>query len=122
MFLTRFPLDETSEDGLNDYLNQYIAYVISYTVIGPEGFDDSHLLTTFLKFNQDAINGIGLSIMLPSFLRTFATRPIEKKYANIRSILIPTIRKMRLRSARSSACFLPFILDVTNDDSQACGK
>ena len=79
--------------GIGNYLNQYIAFVVSYTVVGSEGFDNPHLVKTFLKFNEDAVNGIGLSLILPSFLRNIATRPIEKNYSIIRISLLPIIQK-----------------------------
>ena len=111
-------------DGLNDYLFHYITYVVSRCVIGPEGFDDQELLKTFERFNDHAMAAMGLSTMLPSFLKPLAAIKINKDFKTIRNTLLPIInarRKSNPNPEKPSA-FIDFIMDVVDDNERASGK
>jgi hypothetical protein len=121
MFLDRNPLGPRME-SLNDFLNRYIAFVVSFCIIGPEGFDDTRLLETFLRFNDDAINAMGLSSLLPRMMQWIAGRPVARDFAITRKVLLPVIENMRFGfKDNSTTSFLPFILDAVSDNVRAAG-
>lgn len=130
LFLDRNPLSG-HQGGLNAYINSYITFVVSYCIVGPDGFDDPTLLDTFLKFNDDAVRTMGISSLVsfsPKFIQTLFEKVIEglwiKRHLRaIRKVLLPVISKTRKRGNDSKTrFFLPFILDVIDDDSRASGK
>ncbi|SJL02260.1 uncharacterized protein ARMOST_05586 [Armillaria ostoyae] len=123
LFHTRVPLLEGDEkekhyDDLIDYLNRYITFVISRCIVGPDSFDDEGLLETFLKFNDDAVNAMGLASLLPSPLRFIAGLSIQKDYKAIESVLIPAVERRRSQQS-SDVNFLNFILPVIDNDKDA---
>ncbi|CCL99231.1 uncharacterized protein FIBRA_01246 [Fibroporia radiculosa] len=123
-FFAAHPLvarDRTSEHyaNLNDYLYQYIVYVVSRCVVGPEGFDNPELLEVFLKFNDDSVNAMGLATLLPSFLRFIARRPIVADWKRIRPILMPIIAKQRRAGKSKDINLLNFVLLEVEDDKKA---
>lgn len=120
MFLDRNPM-EARYDSLNNYIDRYIVFVVSYCMVGPEGFDDPQLLETLRGFNDHANNAMGMSALLPSFLQWVAGMPIKKDFKQVRKALVPVIQKMRDQKDRRPGTFLPFILDAVADDDRASG-
>ena len=108
-------------DDLNEYLSRMITYVCSSCVVGPTGYDNEKLLATFLKFNDDAVNAMGLSSLLPHFLQFLAASNINKDFKIIRSVLAPIIIAQRKKPS-SEIAFLNFIMDSVDDDQRVAGE
>lgn len=128
-FINSNPLSSNSyagnhHDGLNDYFSRCICLVISRCVIGPVGFDNVDLLSAFLKFNDDAINAMGLSSLLPKFLQSLAASKVNKDFKNIRSTLVPIITSRRngKPSQEKGPVFLDFIMTVVDNDERVAGR
>lgn len=123
LFLARSPPSAGRHGSLRAFLDDYIAFVVSYCVVGPEPgvFDDPALLRAFLGFNEHAIQGIGLATMLPRWLHWLAVKKLDEDRAVIRKVVLPLVEKMRGGFRHDTTCFLPFILDVVEDDERACG-
>ena len=122
--LTRIRDDFIHYDGLNDYFSHYIAFVVSRCVVGPCGYDKDELLSTFLKFNGDAVNAMGLSSLLPDFLQFLSAFQINKDFKTVRSILSPIIEARRKSppSQKENPAFLDFIMDVVDDNERVAGN
>ena len=129
LFLSRNPLvvdGKSSErhNGLNDYITRYITFVMSRCMVGPDSFDDPKLLQTFMEFNNNAIEAMGLGQLLPTFLQFIAARTINKNFKTIRKVLIPVIQRRKTGSAEKRdglINFLDFILDTVSDNERAAG-
>ncbi|PNY19822.1 Uncharacterized protein TCAP_07465, partial [Tolypocladium capitatum] len=125
-FLQRKPLARPGSPGkhaggINDWINEYIAFVVSRCIVGPEGYDNKDLIKTFLRFNDNAVAAMGLSSMLPSFLQFLASFKIKKDFATVRKVTLPIIAKRRKRVSASSdgPVFLDFILEAVDNDQRA---
>ncbi|KAG8533893.1 uncharacterized protein KY384_001634 [Bacidia gigantensis] len=121
LFVKTNPLSTSkSHDDLNDYFSRYIAFVVSRCVVGPKEFDRKELLDTFLKFNTDAINAMGLSSMLPKFLRFLAAIKINRHFKTIRNILVPMIasRRSDISTREKESAFVNFIMDVVDNNDR----
>lgn len=125
-FLTRSPLSQGApqrHEGLNDYFSRYITFVVSRCIVGPDGYDNSELLETFLRFNDDAVNAMGISSMLPSFMQGLAAVSINKDSKTIRKLLKPIIEKRRtLSQPITQPVFLDFIMEAVDDNERCAGK
>ena len=129
LFLRRNPLvlqGKSSErhQGLNDYITRYITFVTSRCMVGADSFDNPKLLQTFMEFNNNAIEAMGLGQLLPGFLQFIASRTINKNFKTIRKVLIPVIqrRKSYPPGKRDELInFLDFILDTVTDSERAAG-
>ena len=111
-------------DGLNGYFSRCICYIISRCIIGPNGFDNEQLISTFLKFNVDAINAMGLSSLLPKPFRFVAAFTINKDFKTISRTLVPIIKKRRKTEPgrEQGIAFLDFIMDAVDHDERVSGK
>ena len=111
-------------DSLNDYLSRCICYIISRCVIGPNDFDDEQMISTFLKFNDDAINAMGLSALLPNPLRFLAAFTVKKHFKTASRTLVPIIRgRGKAKPGREQGiAFLDFIMNAVGDDERVSGK
>ncbi|KAI0437232.1 heme peroxidase, partial [Xylaria telfairii] len=124
-FLRRKPLATSSTPShhlsINEWLNEYIAFVMSRCVIGPDGYDNPHLIDAFLMFNNDAIGAMGLSSLLPKFLQFLATRKINKRFAAIQTATHDIIeeRRKHLSKPKDQPVFLDYILTAVEDNSRA---
>ncbi|EJD54239.1 cytochrome P450 [Auricularia subglabra TFB-10046 SS5] len=123
-FISRNPLavgeHEKHYVGLNDFLDQYIVFVMSRCFVGPDGYDNADLLKLFLRFNDDAVNAMGLAALLPSALRFMARAPITKDWKAMRKILVPVIERRRAQGKpNDDADFLEFILPEADKDDDA---
>ena len=117
---------------LSPWLDQYITYVASCYMIGPEAKDHPELTAMFLKFNTDVDLAMGLGTMLPSWLRWVAWFKINADYNEFRKILKPIVEQRREQIAQQRANppkgmenltnFMPFILDLIEDNDRASGK
>ena len=130
LFLEQNPMVSSGQrsqyyKGLNDYLIRYITFVVSRCIVGADSFDNEQLLKTFVKFNDDAINTMGLASLLPSFLQFIAARSINKDFTIIRKVLIPVVQRRRASTDKSEndpPIFLDYILNVADDDQEAAGE
>ncbi|KAK4221571.1 heme peroxidase [Podospora fimiseda] len=126
-FINRNPLaadkSQNHPNGINDWIDQYITFVVSRCIIGPKGYDNSDLLKAFLKFNDDAIKAMGLASLLPSFLQFLAASDINKDFDTIHKATLPIIKERRsnlaTKDAKSEPVFLDFFLEVVDDDNRA---
>jgi len=119
------PANGTSQhhNGLNDYFDRYITYVISRCIVGPDSFDNGELLQAFMRFNDHATQAMGLASLLPPFLQFIAARKINKDFKTIRKILIPVIQRRRASPGKKDLIFfLDFILSAVPSDTRAAGK
>jgi peroxidase len=107
-------------------LMDYITTVVGCCIIGDEVFDHPDLLKIFIRFNDHAIQAMGISALLPSFLQCIAGWSVNKDFKSARKILLPIIaqrRRANQRGAKSSrVTFLDFVLDVVDDDERAAGE
>ncbi|KAH6980144.1 heme peroxidase [Fusarium venenatum] len=121
-FLKRKPLtmgEPTRNANINNWIDEYITFVVSRCIVGPEGYDNPELITTFLKFNNDAIATMGLSSMLPGFLQFLASRTINKDFDAIRRVTLPIIKKRReMHGKTEEPVFMDFILEEVDDDNR----
>ena len=113
--------------GLISYLLKYITAVVGACIVGPEVLDHQDLLEIFARFNDHAIQAMGFSSLLPSFLQFIAGFRINKDFNGARKILLPIIQQRRKRTQEplvklSSATFLDFILHAVDQDDRAAGK
>lgn len=123
-FITRRPLVSGNQEQyyaqLNDYLDQYITFVMSRCIVGPDNYDNADLLKLFLKFNDDAVNAMGLSALLPSALRFIAKGPITRDWKVMRRILVPAIKRRRTQGPPGDDVnFLNFIIPEVDADDDA---
>ena len=129
LFLRRNPLvlnckSSERHNGLNGYITKYITFVVSRCMVGPDSFDDPELLQTFMDFNNNAIEAMGLGQLLPTFLQFLAARTIKTNFKTIRKVLIPVIQRKKAGPAEKRdrlIDFLDFILDTVNDNERAAG-
>lgn len=126
-FLQRKPLTTGSAskyDSLNDWINEYITFVVSRCIVGPEGYDNPELIATFLKFNDDAVAAMGLSALLPSFLQFLAAKSINEDFETVRKATLPIIEKRRqnLTNPEDGPVFLDYILKTVDDNNRASGR
>jgi hypothetical protein len=94
-------------------------------MIGQEAYNHPELTPLFLKFNTDVDLAMGLGTMLPSWLRWVAWFQINADYNKFRKIIKPIIKKRRGSPAVQKdglMDFMPFILDLIEDDNRASGK
>lgn len=122
-FLDRRPLatkgtPSKHAGGINDWINEYITFVVSRCIVGPEGFDNEDLIKTFLKFNDDAVAAMGLSSMLPRFLQFLASFSIKKDFKTVRKVTLPIIARRR-KLDRQEPVFLDYIIQAVDDDKRA---
>jgi peroxidase len=100
-YLKLYPLasgkGETKLSGLNTYFTNYITYVVSRCVVGPEGFNNADLLKLFINFNDQAMQAIRLASLLPSFLKFWPQSLINKQFKAVRKLLIVMIRRRRTK-------------------------
>ncbi|KAI1339407.1 heme peroxidase [Xylariaceae sp. FL0016] len=124
-FMQRNPLSTgaaTRHANINDWINEYITFVVSRCVVGPEGFDNKDLIKTFLKFNDDAVSAMGLSSMLPKFMQSLAGFSIKNDFDTVHKTTLPIVasrRKMKGSRSATSPVFLDFILEAVDDDKRA---
>ena len=121
------PFDQGSQyyKGLNDYLLKYITFIVSRCIVGPDSFDDEQLLKTFIKFNEDAINAMGLASLLPTPLHFLAARSVNQNFAVLRKVLIPVVQRRRASLNKTQSTlpfFLDYILEVADEDQEAAGE
>lgn len=128
-FLKRTPLARKGmpgehAGGINDWINEYITFVVSRCVVGPDGYDNADLIRTFLKFNDDAVATMGLSTLLPGFLQFLAAFSIKKDFKMVQKLTLPIIAKRRKLAVdnRQEPVFLDYIIDAVDDDQRAAGK
>lgn len=110
---------------LSTYLSNYITYVLTRTIIGPEAYEHPELTKLFLTFTTDTDTAIGIGTMFPSWLRWLAKFKINPSYTKFRRILVPIIKERRKSPEADTSgllSFLPFILDVVEDDKHVSGK
>jgi hypothetical protein len=110
--------------GINDWINEYITFVVSRCIVGPVGYDNEDLIKTFLKFNDDAVAAMGLSSMLPHFLQFLASFSIKKDFETVRKVTLPIIAKRRNLAIgdKQEPVFLDYIIQAVDDDKRAAGK
>ncbi|KAK8102082.1 heme peroxidase [Apiospora sp. TS-2023a] len=132
VFLGRRPL--ASENGprkhasLDEWALDYVAFVISRCIVGPEGYDDEDLLRTFLSFNDHATQAIVVASFLPGPLKKLAAININRDFRRASKVLLPIIEERRqLRrnangsngsNGSSSPVFLDFIIEAVEDDKR----
>lgn len=112
-------------ETLSDHMDKLITSVSTRCMIGADAYDHPELIDMFLQFNKDVDNVIGMGTLLPSFLRFISQIPINRSYNKFRKILMPIIAKRRQNARLGQGGFLdfmPFILDVVDDDKRASGK
>jgi len=70
-------------------------------VCGPDHYQNEELIRTFIDFDKDAVEMIGLSTILPSFLHRFLGGKVKNHYNVMQKHLLPTVKKRRaeLKSA-----------------------
>lgn len=101
-------------------LMDYITAVVAGTFVGPEAFDHPDLLKLFAGFNDHAMKAMGLSGLLPSFLKPLAGFSIKSDYRKVRKIVIPMIQERR-KQMGPDLTFLDLILEAVEDDQRAAG-
>ena len=126
-FLRLNPLTPGQQyEGLNDYFNRYVAYVTSRCAVGPRGFDDATLLKTFQKFNDDAIEVMGISSILPKFLSFISSWKIKRDFRTICKKLIHVIEDARNDLLKPDhivdPAFIYRVLDIIDNDDRASGE
>lgn len=133
MYLDKHPLIPQKEmsqeyDDLSPTLLDMVTYVMSRCMVGPEVFDNPRLLETFKAFNDHAVQAMGLSSLLPSWLQFLAKSSIEKDFKAIEEILLPVIKERKAldpckKGVRNAEFpdFLNFILSAVDDETRAAG-
>ncbi|KAK8073414.1 Alpha-dioxygenase 1 [Apiospora phragmitis] len=131
-FLRRRPLASGSRPSrhasLNDWSLDYIVFVVSRCIVGPQGYDDSDLLKTFLAFNDHATKAMTIASFLPGPLKLLAPLKIQRDFKTASKILLPIIaeRKKKYPYVNSkttnggspSPVFLDFIIEAVDDDKR----
>lgn len=133
MYLDRHPLipgQQTSQTytDLSQPMTDMITYVMSRCMAGPEVFDNPRLLETFKAFNDHAIQAMGLSSFLPSFLKFLSKSSIDQDFKVIEELLLPVINERKARDPCKKGVrnaehpdFLNFIMSAIDDEARAAG-
>ena len=94
-------------------------------MVGADAENHPELIDMFLGFDNTVDNTIGLSSFLPGFLRFIVDMPISISYNKFRKIFVPIIQKRRADPSRGQGGlvdFMPFILEVADNDKRASGR
>lgn len=110
---------------LSDHMDKIITSVSARCIIGADAYDHPEPIDMFLKFNKDVDNVIGMGTLMPPFLRFISQIPMNRSYKKFRKILTPIIAKRRQNAKLGQdglLDFMPFILEVVDDDKRASGE
>ncbi|ELR21914.1 cytochrome p450 superfamily protein [Acanthamoeba castellanii str. Neff] len=82
-------------------------------ICGDEGYDNQELIDTFINFDKDATEMIGLSTLLPRFLGG----RVKEHYAVMMKHLLPVVKKRRAAKDTSQKVdFLSYLLEAPDVD------
>ena len=115
---------QSKYNGLNDYFTHYVTFVVSRCITGPVGFDNKELLATYEKFNDDSVNALGLSSLLPRFLQGLAAIKVNKDFAVNRKHVLPIVLEKRSNGfdPEKPSAFVDFIMDVVDNNDRVSGE
>jgi cytochrome P450 len=86
-------------------------------ICGDEGYDNQELIDTFINFDKDATEMIGLSTLLPRFLHRFLGGRVKEHYAVMMKHLLPVVKKRRAAKDTSQKVdFLSYLLEAPDVD------
>jgi peroxidase len=107
---------------LDDWINEYVTFVVSRCMVGPEGFDDEDLLVAFQQLGDHVDAAMRLSSVLPSFLHWVAAFQVKRDVRIIRRVVLPIIERRRgMTEKGDGAVMMDSILEAVSDDRRAAG-
>lgn len=112
-------------EALSHYMDYYITSVSARCMVGADAYKHPELIDMFWKFNVDVDKTMGLASFLPSFLNFIAEISFSKSYNKFRDTFIPIIKRRRSDPSAGQdglLDFMPFILEVIDDDKRASGE
>lgn len=109
---------------LSGYMDKFSTTVSARCMLGADAYDHPELVEMFLEFN-DAINiTMQMSAVIPSWMSFLPKMQIDKSYKAFRKVFVPIIRKRRVNLDAGQdglLDFLPWVLEIVDDDDRASG-
>lgn len=112
-------------ETLSGYMDRLITSVSARCMVGADADAHPELIDMFLKFNQDVDKVMGMGALLPRLFNFIPKMMMKKSYNNFQKIFVPIIEKRRSDPNAGQdgyLDFMPFILDVVDDNDRVSGK
>jgi hypothetical protein len=111
--------------NLGNYLNGYITTICARAMVGEDAYKYPKFVDLMQEFNDDTDKVMGLGQMLPSFLQFIPKMYIGRTFNKFREILLPIIKRRRANPGEGQGGeldFMPFVLELIEDDKRASGN